>query len=78
VATSVYGPKTSAFHRFGPRLMLFDARTSSVIRLMDGSTLSAYLAKHPAPDCGGTPGQGALMLPMDRLYTAVLDRVARF
>jgi hypothetical protein len=78
VATSVYGPKTSAFHRFGPRLMLFDTRTSSVIRLMDGSTLSAYLAKHPAPDCEGTPGQGALMLPMDRLYTAVLDRVARF
>jgi hypothetical protein len=78
VATSLYGSTTSAFHRFGPRLMLFDARTGSVIRLTDGSTLSAYLAQHPAPDCGGTPGQGALILPMDRLYMAVLERVARF
>jgi hypothetical protein len=78
VATSLYGPKTTAFHRFGPRLILFDARTSSVISLTDGSILSAYLAKHPAPDCGGIPGQGALMLPMDRLYLGVLDRLARF
>jgi hypothetical protein len=75
VATHLYGPLTSAFHRFGPRLILFDARTGSVIRLTNASILSAYLAKHPTPDCGGIPGQGSLMLPMDRLYLRSLDRL---
>lgn len=59
---------TTAFHEFGPRLMLFDSRTGSIIPLPDGLTLSDYMAKHPAADCEGIPGQGALMLPMDRLY----------
>jgi hypothetical protein len=47
VATSLYGPRTTAIHRFGPRLILFDARTSSVISLTDGSTLSAYQPSIP-------------------------------
>jgi hypothetical protein len=73
IRTSVYGER---FHRYGPRLILFQHRRGDAVPLVDAKVARHHLSTG-AQDCPASiPGEGVTVLPFDYARLPFVARIA--